>query len=64
LEGSKPKRRIRSTDEYSLMTDTVPVQIWVLSDMNTYGRVNQNHADFMGMEKKDMEFKKLKEFLP
>jgi len=46
------------------MIDTVPVQMWFLTDTTTYGRVNQHHADFMGLPKKDIEFKKLDEFLP
>ncbi|NTW48875.1 MAG: PAS domain S-box protein [Chlorobiales bacterium] len=58
------QRLQRIIDEQSLMIDTIPVHIWVLSDMETYGRVNQHHADFMGMKKEDLEFKKFEELLP
>ncbi len=51
-------------EQQALMMDTIPIQMWFLSDIETYGRVNQSHASFMGLQKQDMEFKKLQEFLP
>ncbi len=51
-------------DELLMMIDTVPVQMWFLTDIETYGRVNLHHAEFLGMKKEDIEFKKLEEFLP
>jgi len=48
----------------SLLIDTVPVQMWFLSSADTYGRVNQAHADFLGKPKGDMEFRKLEEIFP
>lgn len=57
------QEQIRLSDELSHMMDTIPVQIWVMADAITYGRVNQQHADFMGMKKEDLEYKNLGEFL-
>jgi PAS domain S-box-containing protein len=58
-----PQQLQRLFEEQSIL-DTVPIQIWLLSDSETYGRVNSHHANFMGMKKSDMEFKRLEEFLP
>ncbi len=52
------------TQQQSLIMDTVPIQMWFLTDAETYGRVNQFHADFMGLKKENMEFKKIKDVLP
>jgi PAS domain S-box-containing protein len=50
--------------QQTLLLDTVEAQIWFLHDIDTYGQVNRHHADFMGLQKGEMEFKKLDEFLP
>jgi PAS domain S-box-containing protein len=44
--------------------DDLPVQLWFMQDADTYGIVNNKHADFMGMSKAELEFKKLHEFMP
>ena len=64
MKPEEIQQLLKLIDEYSLMVDTVPIQIWFLSDAETYGRVNQYHAYFMGLQKADMEFRKLDEFLP
>lgn len=51
-------------EQQQLLLDTIPVQLWYLTDMETYGRVNQVHADFLGMPKEKMEHRRLPEFLP
>ena len=67
-EQMMPEDDILSPDErldlQSLLIDTVPVQMWYLSGVDTYGRVNRAHADFMGKPKQELEFRKLEEFLP
>ncbi|MBP7734396.1 MAG: PAS domain S-box protein [Spirochaetes bacterium] len=35
-------------DEQSLLLDTINTQIWYLTDPETYGRVNEAHAAFLG----------------
>lgn len=49
--------------DQSLILDIIPIQVWVMSDIETYGHVNQAHANFMGMKKDDLEFRKLSDFL-
>ncbi|MBD3274487.1 MAG: PAS domain S-box protein, partial [Candidatus Marinimicrobia bacterium] len=44
--------------------DDLPVQLWFMQDADTYGIVNNKHADFLGMSKAELEFKKLHEFMP
>ncbi len=51
-------------DQQSLMIDTIPIQIWFLTDVDTYGKVNTCHASFLGKQKEEIEFKRLEEFLP
>jgi hypothetical protein len=38
--------------------------MWFLSDIDTYGKVNQCHADFLGRQQHDIEYRKLEEFFP
>lgn len=63
VKANNCQEQQRLFDEQSHLMDILPVQIWVMSDIETYGRVNQQHADFMGMKKEDLEFKKLNAFL-
>lgn len=51
-------------EDVYMMMDMAPIQLWFLLDVETYGRVNQFHADFMGKNKSEMEFKKLSEIYP
>ncbi|MCT4606275.1 MAG: ATP-binding protein [Marinisporobacter sp.] len=50
-------------EQYIDMLDDIDIQLWILKDTETYGVVNQAHADFLGKEKKDIENKKLWEVL-
>ncbi|NCC53014.1 MAG: hypothetical protein EOM20_17625 [Spartobacteria bacterium] len=34
-------------EQLSMLMDAVPIQMWFLSDIDTYGRVNQYHAEFI-----------------
>jgi PAS domain S-box-containing protein len=44
--------------------ESVPVQMWILTDEATYGGVNQFHADFIGKEKHEIEYRKLRDLFP
>ena len=50
--------------QQSLLLDNVEAQIWFQYDIDTYGQVNRHHADFIGLQKKEIAFKRLDEFLP
>ena len=50
-------------EEHALLLENIPTQIWYLTDEETYGAVNQAHADFLGMAKCDLEHRRLREFL-
>lgn len=57
-----------STDKllsiFQLAMDDLPVHVWFCTDAETYGMVNQRHAEFFGRKKEDMEFRKLSELFP
>ncbi len=54
----------RQSEEQALLLESVPTQIWYLTDSETYGTVNQAHADFYGLSREEMEYRKLWDFLP
>ena len=54
----------RKSEEQALLLESVPTQIWYLTDVETYGAVNQAHADFCGLSREEMEYRKLWDFLP
>ncbi|MCF8137527.1 MAG: response regulator [Desulfotignum sp.] len=47
-----------------ILLDNIPVQIWYLKTIDTYGAVNRAHADFMGKRPENLAYKCLNEFLP
>jgi PAS domain S-box-containing protein len=47
----------RNNEEQALLLDAIPTQVWYLTDVETYGRVNRAHAEFLGRSKADMENK-------
>jgi len=53
----------KKSDERRLLLDTIPTQIWYLTDTDTYGAVNRAHADFLGLPIKDIAYKKLDDFI-
>lgn len=57
-------RERKQTENYELFAENTETQIWHLQDPYTYGTTNKAHADFLGKNKKDIEFKKLTSFLP
>lgn len=48
-------------DSQQILLDHIPLQIWYLIDDQTYGLVNQAHADFLGMDVKNISFKNIYE---
>jgi PAS domain S-box-containing protein len=54
----------REAEDRRILLDTIPIQVWYLSDERTYGAVNQAHADFFGVPKEAMIGRDLGDFLP
>ena len=50
-------------EEQKLLLETIDTQIWYLTDEETYGKVNKAHSDFLGVNKSDIEYKKIGGFL-
>ena len=51
------------TKEQRLLLDTIDTQVWYLTDIETYGRLNQAHADFLGVDLRALAHKRLEEFV-
>ncbi|ADQ13681.1 PAS domain-containing protein [Halanaerobium hydrogeniformans] len=66
-EISERKRKEKALEDkqekLELLLDTIDTQVWYLKDEVTYGRLNQAHADFMGVEKEVLKNQKLSNFL-
>jgi len=52
----------RRSRERRLLLDTIAVQVWYLTDPDTYGALNRAHADFFGRHPRDMAYRRLEEF--
>lgn len=64
-ELSSSEGRFRSkAAEQSLLLDTIQVQIWYMTDPQTYGMVNQAHAAFLGLDPSAVQGKKLGDIYP
>ncbi|UNC91464.1 PAS domain-containing hybrid sensor histidine kinase/response regulator [Candidatus Contubernalis alkaliaceticus] len=50
-------------EEKELLLDNIELQVWYLTDIETYGAVNNTHAKFFGVKKRDLENKTLWEIL-
>jgi len=50
--------------QQEILLENIDANVWYLKDNNTYGRVNKNHADFLGYKKEEIENKRLSDFLP
>ena len=57
---SSLKKRV---EEQKLLLDNIQTQIWYLKDAKTYGAVNKAHAEFLNLEKKDIEHKAISDVL-
>lgn len=51
------------TAEQELLLDHIDIQIWYLTDIETYGAVNRATAEFLGLKKEDLEYRSLRELL-
>jgi PAS domain S-box-containing protein len=50
--------------ELMLLLDSINIQIWYLVDKATFGAVNKAHAEFLGFNKEDLEYRKFENVLP
>jgi len=64
VQRKNEKRISHLLDEQRLLLDTIPVQLWFLSDPLHYGRVNRAHARFLGRDTCDLENKSLFDIFP
>lgn len=51
----------KKKDELQMLLDTIPLQVWYLTDLKTYGFVNNNYASFFGKNKDEFENKSIYE---
>ncbi|MEW5920960.1 MAG: SpoIIE family protein phosphatase [Bacillota bacterium] len=54
----------RLVAEQELLLDNIEVHVWYLKDYETYGTVNNAHANFFGLTKSELEHKAIWEFMP
>ncbi|MCF8081643.1 MAG: response regulator [Deltaproteobacteria bacterium] len=54
----------KKSQEQRLLLDTIDTQVWYLTDVETYGRLNRTHADFLGLDVREVAHKRLEEFVP
>ncbi len=59
-----PTRLQRILDQLTVLMDQLAVQTWYLTDEDTYGLVNQAHAQFLGRDKDELEGRRLEELFP
>lgn len=50
-------------EEHEVLLDSIQTQIWYFQDPYTYGMVNQAHADFIGLEKYELQQAKIRDIL-
>lgn len=49
------------TEQWKMLLETIPFQIWYLKDADTYGTVNRAYAEFLGMDEASLEGKGIRE---
>jgi PAS domain S-box-containing protein len=54
----------REVAERRILLDNIQTQVWYLTDEQTYGAVNQAHADFSGLKIDQMAFRPMAEIFP
>ncbi len=64
MDDKETDSTLNMVEQQTLLIESVPVQMWFLSDEITYGSVNQCHADFVGKEKPEIEHRKLRDLFP
>jgi len=61
IEAEEKLKQIK--EEQEILLENIDVQVWNLKDIETFGAVNQAHADFFGKEKIELENKPLGEIM-
>jgi len=62
--GEAAYRIERIAGEQSLLLNTIHIQVWYLTDPETYGAVNDAHAAFLGRRREDIERRPIRNFVP
>ncbi|WP_089655599.1 hypothetical protein [Halanaerobium congolense] len=52
-----------NSPELNFLLNSIKTQVWYLKDPETYGKVNQAHADFLGLKIEEIEDKNISNFL-
>lgn len=64
-ERKKAEEQLKQVkEEQEILLENVDVQVWYLEDTRTYGAANQAHADFLGLDKDEIQNKSLQEIMP
>ena len=50
---------INETEKLNMFSDSIPTQVWYLSNTETYISANRAHADFVGYKKEDLMYKNI-----
>lgn len=50
-------------DSLAMLSDSIPTQIWEMTDTIHYGHVNASHAAFLGRSREETEYKSIYELL-
>ncbi len=58
------ERLERSRNDFKILLDYIPVQVWYLWDEQTYGAVNSAHAQFFGLHPREIANRDLYQFMP
>ncbi|MFH0728996.1 MAG: sigma 54-interacting transcriptional regulator [Pseudomonadota bacterium] len=53
----------RKVEEQKLLLNNIQTQIWYLTDVESYGAVNQAHVDFWGLDKAEIEGRRMSDLL-
>ena len=53
----------RKEEELTMLLDHIPLQVFYFLDSETYGAVNQSHAEFLGIPKVEIEYNRLENIL-
>lgn len=52
-------KEIVEKEKLDMLSNNIKIQLWYLKDPDTYVSANKAHADFIGMKKEELEFKKI-----
>lgn len=63
LRWQQERNMSRKSQEQCLLLDTIPNQVWYLTDVQTYGALNKAHAEFLGYKPQEIAYRKLYDFV-